>query len=70
MVLRRRAAPSGLSWKAGLFICSERVLWSSACWALSRGAASKRVSVSGDWVVVINVGMVDCQARHGAATWP
>ena len=29
----------------------------------------KRKSVSGDWVVAINVGMIDCQARHGAAAW-
>ena len=30
VVFGRRAAPSGLSWKAGLFICSERVVWSCA----------------------------------------
>ena len=27
----------------------------------------KSESVSGDWVVAINEGMIDCQARHGAA---
>ena len=27
----------------------------------------KRVSVYGDLVVAINVGITDCQARHGAA---
>ena len=36
-------------------------------WALSRGAALKRVSVSGDRVVAMILGMIDCQARHGAA---
>ena len=26
-----------------------------------------REFVSGDWVVAINAGMIDCHARHGAA---
>ena len=54
----------------GKRVCSFVVkvwFWSCASWALSRGAALKRVSVSRDWVVVINVGITDCQARHGAA---
>ena len=29
----------------------------------------KSESVSGDWVVAINVGMIDCHARRGAAAW-
>ena len=66
-VFSRRAAPSGLSKNVGLFICCESVVWSCASWALSRGAALKKVSVSGDWVVAINMGMIDCHARHGAA---
>ena len=66
VVFRRRAAPSGFA-KGGLFICSESVVWSCASWVLSRGAALKRVSVSGVWVVAISVGMTECQTRHGAA---
>ena len=46
--------------------CSESVVWSCASWALSRGAAWKRVSVSGDSIVAIDVGMIDCQARQRA----
>ena len=35
--------------------------------ARSSGVELKSESVSGDWVVAINVGMIDCHARHGAA---
>ena len=48
VVFRRRAAPSGLSWNVGIYsFVVERVVWSCASWALSRGAALKRESVSG-----------------------
>ena len=67
VVWRRRVAPSGLSWKVGLFIFWERVDWSSVGWARSGGVELKSESVSGDWVVAINVGMIDCHAHHGAA---
>ena len=60
---RRRAAPSGLSRNVGLFICWESVVWSCASWARSRGVELKRESMSGDWVVAINVGMIDCSKR-------
>ena len=33
----------------------------------SSGVELKSESVSGDWVVAINVGLIDCHARHGAA---
>ena len=36
-------------------------------WARSSGVERKSESVSGDWVVDINEGMIDCHARHGAA---
>ena len=63
----RNAAPRGLRRKAGLFICSESVVWSCASWALSCGAMLEREPVSGDLVVAINVGTIDCHARLGAA---
>ena len=65
VIFRRRAAPDGFNCKTGLFICSESVVWSCALWALSRGAALKRVScVSGDWVVAINVGIHKITETH------
>ena len=36
-------------------------------WARSSGVELKSESVSGDWVVAINMGMFDCHVRHGAA---
>ena len=36
-------------------------------WARSSGVELKSESVSGHWVVAINVGIIDCHARHGAA---
>ena len=66
VVFWRKAAPGGLSWKVGLFICRERCCL-ELCQSRSRDVELKRESVSGDWVVAINVGMIDCHARHGAA---
>ena len=45
------------------------MVWSCASSARSRSVELKRESVSGDWVVAINVGVIDCHARHGAAAW-
>ena len=64
VVWRRRAAPSGLCMKVGLFICCEIVDWSRVS---NIGVGWNSESVSGERVIVIKEGMIDCHARHGAA---